>query len=177
MKLNKTMASFALTLVMAAAAQAADMGHGTVSFTGSIIDAPCSISPENIDQTVDLGQVSNSALAKKGKTSPKFFSIRLDNCALTAEEGATAKSKVSVKFTGTSGMTDGMLGLVGTAQGASLALTDKSGNLIPLNSASAAQTIQDGENTLSFGAYLQGDGDAVVPGDFKSVANFMMDYK
>lgn len=42
-------------------ANAADQGHGTVTFTGSIIDAPCSIAPESIDQTVNLGQISNVA--------------------------------------------------------------------------------------------------------------------
>ena len=43
-------------------ANAADQGHGKVTFTGSIIDAPCSISPDSIDQTVSLGQISNACL-------------------------------------------------------------------------------------------------------------------
>lgn len=51
-------------------ANAADQGHGKVTFTGSIIDAPCSISPDSIDQTVSLGQISNAALANSGTSTP-----------------------------------------------------------------------------------------------------------
>ncbi|MDI6978669.1 type 1 fimbrial protein, partial [Serratia sp. Se-RSBMAAmG] len=31
---------------------------GKVTFTGSIIDAPCSIAPGSVDQTVSLGAIS-----------------------------------------------------------------------------------------------------------------------
>lgn len=54
MKLNKTILAAGLVLGFASMANAADQGHGTVTFTGSIIDAPCSIAPESIDQTVNL---------------------------------------------------------------------------------------------------------------------------
>lgn len=57
-----------------------DQGHGKVTFTGSIIDAPCSISPETVDQTVDMGQVSNVALKNGGKSAPRQFDIKLEQC-------------------------------------------------------------------------------------------------
>ena len=57
MKLNKIMMA-AVIAFGASSFTGSRSGHGKVTFTGSIIDAPCSIAPESIDQTVDLGQVS-----------------------------------------------------------------------------------------------------------------------
>ncbi|MCK7148441.1 fimbrial protein [Enterobacter bugandensis] len=158
------------------AANAADQGHGTVTFTGSIIDAPCSISPDTIDQTVDLGQVSDSALAANSNTGtsvPRNFQIKLENCDTT-----TFKSVTST-FTGGEGSTADHLGITGTASGASVALTDAAGTLIKLGEPTAQHQLQDGNNTLMFSAYLQGDGASatIVPGDFTSIADFTLAYQ
>jgi type 1 fimbria pilin len=183
MKLNKIVLGVSLAFGIVTFAQAAtnaaykDQGHGTVTFTGSIVDAPCSIDPDTIDQTVNLGQVSNVQLAddgNKGMSTPKNFEIRLEKCNI----GDKGKS-VTATFTGAAGGTTGMLGMTGTAKGASIAMTDGSGKLIELNKATAAQALQNGNNTLMFAAYLQGDGASatIVPGDFKSVANFTLAYQ
>lgn len=66
MKLNKIVMALVLAFSTVSGAQAADQGHGKVTFTGSIIDAPCSITPQSIDQTVDLGQISKEALLSGG---------------------------------------------------------------------------------------------------------------
>ncbi|QSB39144.1 hypothetical protein JTY93_23415 [Pseudomonas hygromyciniae] len=50
-----------------------------------------------------------------------------------------------------------MLGIAGSAKGASIAITDGTGNLIELGTASSKLTLQDGNNTMLFAAYLQGD--------------------
>ncbi|EKS6740492.1 type 1 fimbrial protein [Enterobacter ludwigii] len=157
-------------------AHAANQGQGTVSFTGSIIDAPCSISPESVDQTVELGQVSNALLKKGGKSTPKAFSIDLEHCEL--EE---TKNKVSVTFTGVESATQkGMLSISGQASGASVAITDAGGKLISLGSASPVIGLNEGNTALRFTAYLQGEGGdkaVVVPGDFTAVADFTMAYQ
>ncbi|MGP2706387.1 fimbrial protein, partial [Serratia marcescens] len=80
MKLNKIMLTAVLAFGVSSLAHAADQGHGKVTFTGSIIDAPCSISPETVDQTVDMGQVSNVALKNGGKSAPRQFDIKLEQC-------------------------------------------------------------------------------------------------
>ena len=81
MKLNKIVMALVLAFSTVSGAQAADQGHGKVTFTGSIIDAPCSITPQSIDQTVDLGQISKEALLSGGKSTPRNFSIGLENCS------------------------------------------------------------------------------------------------
>ncbi len=180
-KMNNTMLAAVVLLGVSSVAHAAvkDQGHGTVTFTGSIIDAPCSITPETVDQTVDLGQVSNVALKDGGKSTPRNFSIGLENCELiTEKEGKN--NTVSLTFTGMeSAANNGLLGITGTAQGASIAITDAAGQVIKLGKPTKAQELQNGNNTLSFAAYLQGDGasSAVVPGDFQSVADFTLAYQ
>ncbi|OKP28071.1 fimbrial protein [Serratia fonticola] len=176
MKLNQLVTALGLGAVMiAGGVNAADQGHGSVTFKGSIIDAPCSIDPETIDQTVNLGQVSNVALQADNNTGtsiPKNFQIRLEGCNLS-----TAKT-VLTTFSGAEGA-NGLLGITGTAKGASIAITDGTGKLIELGQASKPQGIQDGSNTLVFSAYLQGDGASatIVPGDFSSVADFTLAYQ
>ncbi|HBZ8836193.1 TPA: type 1 fimbrial protein, partial [Citrobacter farmeri] len=44
---------------------------------------------------------------------------------------------------------------------------------------STKHTLLEGDNTLQFSAYLQGDGGsaAIIPGTFQSVADFRLDYQ
>lgn len=172
MKLNNLV--IALGIVMAAgAANAKDQGHGTISFTGAIIDAPCSITAETANQTVDLGQVSNVALTNGQTSSPKSFFIQLEQC-----DTSKLKSGVSTAFTGaTDANNPDMLGVTGSAKGAGIVITDGSGTPIKLDGTPTdAQTIGDGSNKLSFSAYLQANGASVTPGDFSSTADFTLSY-
>lgn len=168
------------TASLMANAAVKDQGHGTVTFTGSIIEAPCSITPETKDQTVSLGQVSNVALINGGHSTPKNFYIKLENCELTSADPGK-NNTVTVTFNGTSSV-DGtdLLGITGTAKGAGIALTDGAGKLIKLGIPTSAQSLGQGNNTLSFAAYLQGsnaENAAIVPGEFQSVADFTLAYQ
>lgn len=163
-----------VALGISSVANAADQGHGKVTFSGSIIDAPCSISPESEDQTVELGQISNVALKDGGKSTPRNFSVDLENCNFG--DPAT-KNKVSLTFTGMeSAANNGLLGITGTAKGASVAITSADGEVIELGKATKQQLLQDGSNTLNFAAYMQGDGANVTEGEFQSVADFTLAY-
>ncbi|CAI1948296.1 MULTISPECIES: fimbrial protein [Serratia] len=181
MQLNKIMLAAVMAFGMSSVAHAADSGKGTVTFTGSIVDAPCSISPETVDQTVSLGQVSNVALKDGGKSTPKNFKIELENCTV-----ATGKT-VQVTFTGAKAQetNKNLLAITGSASGAGIAMTDTSGALVELGKAGTAQMLQNGKNTLQFAAYMQGLGggsgtpapaDNVVPGDFTAITDFTLAY-
>jgi len=173
MKLNKIMMAAVIAFGASSVAHAANQGQGVVNFEGSIIDAPCSINPESVDQTVNLGQVSKVALKNGGQSTPKEFQILLENCEI--EEG---KENVSVTFTGVENES-GRLAINGAAKGASIALTDTAGKLIKMGEATSTQKVIEGKNILRFRAYLQGDNasEAVIPGDFTSVADFTMAYQ
>lgn len=170
------------TVFMACAAQAAtkDQGKGEVKFTGSIIEAPCSINPESAKQEISLGQIPVSQLKDGGKSTPVDFQIKLEKC------DTQTLTKVKATFTGapSNGNPD-LLGITGDASGASIAITNGSGTVVKLGQASTAVPMIDGSNTLAFAAYLQGDKAAagggtapiIVPGNFSSIANYALAYQ
>ncbi|AIN18958.1 fimbrial family protein [Yersinia rochesterensis] len=174
MKMNKTILAAALVLGFASVANAADQGQGTVTFNGSIIDAPCSIAAGSDAQTVEMGQISNVALQNGGKSSSHNFQIKLESCDI-----ATLKT-VTTTFGGAeSAAVAGLLGITGVAEGAGIAIVDGTGLPIKLGTATKPQTLVVGNNTLAFSAYLQGStvSDAIKPGSFSSVADFTLAYQ
>ncbi|MFQ2457986.1 fimbrial protein [Aeromonas sp. 25-248] len=150
---------------------------GQVEFVGTIIDSPCSITPDTADQTVPMGLVSSAVLAE-GNTKVIPFNIELEGC--TAE----AAKKVSVKFTGNSAETGGnALAIEGTAAGAGIELTDiASGKAIVLGTNTDPADLYAGDNTLQFGARLVKTSKVtaakdITPGEFTATANFEMSYQ
>ena len=182
MKLNKIMLAAVMAFGVSTVANAAvkDQGHGKVTFSGSIIDAPCSIAPESLDQTVELGAISNVALKSGGKSTPRNFQIKLENCELTSKDPGK-NNTVALTFSGSASDVDAkLLGITGTAKGAGIAITDGAGATIELGKPSKARELQNGTNTLSFAAYLQGAAAStatIVPGEFQSVADFTLAYQ
>ncbi|MBS0861597.1 fimbrial protein [Providencia rettgeri] len=176
--MKKILLATLITGVMSASALAADAGNGKVTFMGAIIDAPCSISPDSVDQTVELGQVSNMALADGGKSTPRTFEIALENCDVT-----NLTNGVSLTFTGAAATFDSnnkTLGIVGTGAGAGVQITSGSGEVVTLGTPTAFQQLQNGSNTLLLSAYLMGNGGGVAtitPGDFSAVADFTLAYE
>jgi len=163
-----------LALVTSGVANAEDQGNGKVTFYGSIVNAPCSIAPNVDDQKISLGQVSNTLLVNGGEQKAVPFTIELQNC------DNTTKKTVTATFTGKSGV-DGRLGITGEASGASILLRDASGKKIELGTATSAQNINAGNNSLQFSAALKGDGTtdkpvSIATGAFTAVTNFTLDY-
>ncbi|EJD6584522.1 type 1 fimbrial protein [Providencia rettgeri] len=178
MKMKSIAMASLVALGLVSAAQAADQGHGKVTFTGSIIEAPCSISPKSIDQTVPLGQIANVALVKGGKSDPQVFNILLTNCDVT-----NLTKGVQLTFSGAVAAFDQAnqtLGIVGTGSGAGVQITNGSGQVVTLGTPTPFQKIQTGNNTLNFAAYLIGNGgdlSTIKAGEFSSVADFTLSYQ
>ena len=175
MKFNKIMMVAEVACGMSSLAQAApkEQGHGKVTFTGSIIDAPCSIASGSSDQTVELGQISNVLLKSGGKSTAHAFKIELEGCEISEE--ADAKNKVTISFNGEVGA---VVDRLGTGLGASIVIEDVNGP-VKLATASKPQLLQNGDNTLNFSAYLQGDGASatITEGKFTTTANFTLAYQ
>ncbi|OCJ24494.1 fimbrial protein [Serratia sp. 14-2641] len=166
---------FLTTFAFSSAAMAEGSGRMTVS--GSIIktQTSCAIAPESIDQTVTLGQVADAALLENngsGKSVPQHFNIRLEDCEVSGG------NSVTVTFVGVEGK-EGRLGITGTASGASVALADGSGNVLELGKPSKSISLQNGNNTLPFTVYLQGDGvpGNIQAGDYQAAAGFMLNFQ
>ena len=176
MEFNKIMMTAVMIFGSVSVADAADAGHGKVTFNGAIIDSPCSISPDTVDQTVDLGQVSNVALAANGKNGtsvPRPFQIKLENCDISTLKTVQTTCSGSV-----SAYDPDSLGISGTASGASIVMNDGSNNKIKLGVPTTPQTLLNGYNTLVYSAFLQGGGASatIIPGEFQSIAGFTLAY-
>ena len=175
MKLNILALVVAAGFMSNAFAVATEAGKGQIKFTGSIIEAPCSITPGTSNQNIELGQISSTALQDGGKSTPVTFQIDLEKCDTTSLPGVTAT------FTGpASASNTDLLGITGSAKGASIVLTDGAGTPIKFGTATSPQLIMDGSNTLVFSAYLQGDtteGAVITPGEFTSIANYALAYE
>lgn len=181
-RLNLVYVCVCTSMLYSGAIHSAQMGVGTITFKGSIIEAPCSISAATADQTISLGMVSTKSLAG-GKTSqPSYFSIDLSDCT-----PGTLKSAL-VTFTGqqtSDKVNNGRLAITGTAKGASVGLRSGENDIklgVPLSN-----PLTEGNNKFNFTAYLQGDSVSgadnkvtakdIVPGDFQAVANFKLNYE
>lgn len=173
------------------AAAPSNQGHGKVTFKGEIIDAPCSISSDSIDQTVDLGQIANSVLANGGASTFTPFTIQLEDCVLTdagtGDNNSVLNEKVSITFSGASaGFDKTLLGMVGLNAGegdinnVGIRLLDTHSKPINMGQATAQSvTLQVGDNTLEFGAFVQGADvtvDKIPLGKFEAVTNFTLAY-
>lgn len=173
--MKKVILATLISGAMSASALAVDAGSGTVTFTGSIIEAPCSIAPGEENQEVALGQVSNVTLAAGGSSSAQPFTIQLEGCNLEH------KNQVTVTFNGTAAGATGTAGadflqITGDASGAAVKIMNASGATIAVNSGNTQNYVQ-GDNTLKFQAALQGfKGATVVPGNFQAVTNFTLAY-
>ncbi|EMU8144871.1 fimbrial protein [Salmonella enterica] len=103
---NKIIIAMAAAGMMCAtSAFAADAGGGTITFSGSVIEAPCSIVPDSQNIQVNLGQVSAKSLKTAGATSSAVpVTINLTGCSFDDTSGntppATNYSKVAVVFPG-----------------------------------------------------------------------------
>lgn len=187
MKLNKFSLSigvFLSSFVMLNQAIAADPtptpsiigGSGDVSFKGMITEAPCSITPDTANQTVDLGTISSKVLANAGRTASVGFNIKLSDCDISTLKDKT----VTAKFVGSpSPKGANFFGISGNAKNASIGILDGQGTPVTQGQATTPTILQDGNNTIVYTAFLQGDSasTAVVPGDFSSTANFTLTYQ
>lgn len=125
----------AAVLLGPVAAFAADFGQGTITFTGSVTEAPCSIAAADSNLAIDLGQISQKNLAGAGKFSASVpITIHLTGCTFEADTGAGTNtngklSKVGVSFTGaTSNPATGMLTNTGNAANVAVQILSKDNN-------------------------------------------------
>ncbi len=152
----------------------ANAADGTVTFTGSVHSGACSIKPEFVDQIVRLGAIAKHQLESGGKSTARSVKIELEGCDLASLTDKT----VTTMFTGApSDTVPGAIGTVGDAGGIGIMMTH-GGRPIVLGTPTTPQAIATGNNTLEFGAYVQGQATgAIVPGEFSAVTNFTLAYQ
>nr|WP_206433616.1 fimbrial protein [Pseudomonas synxantha] len=160
--------------LLAGSISVAQASQGTVTFLGSVHSGACSIKPDSVDQTVHLGAIAKHQLQAGGKSEARRVLIELEGCDLA---GLTDNTVTTTFTAAPSTVVPGAIGTVGGAGNMGIMMTH-GGDLVKLGVPTAPQIISAGDNTLEFGAYVQGaaTGD-IVPGDFSAVTNFTLAYQ
>lgn len=115
---------------------------GVIHFKGEVVNAACAIDSESMNQTVELGQVRSSRLAKAGDLSSAVgFNIKLNDC------DTNVSSNAAVAFLGTTVTSnDDTLALqssaAGSAQNVGIQILDRTGEVLVLDGATfSAKTV------------------------------------
>lgn len=151
----------------------------TVNLHGRIIDQPCVVSPESLDQEVEMGVVDVKELYANGVAELVPFSIRLTNC----KPGIFRMAKVTFTGSQDTELSGGLAFTAGIARGAGIRLYDVAQSPLNLGSASRGYLLGGAaDNELQFFARVEGHPAALTakniqPGDYSAVANFIVAYE
>lgn len=181
MKINVLAAGVLLSLAgLANAATTAIVNGGNVHFTGEVVNAACAVDANSTDQTVKMGQVKTSTLAKAGNSGDKVpFTIQLDDC------DTSVSTKASISFSGTTagGTYTNALALAGSSAGSAtnvgIQILDSTGSPIALDGVAFSKAIDlnDGKTVLPFSARYIATADAATAGIANADATFKVQYQ
>ncbi|TLH32990.1 P fimbria major subunit PapA [Escherichia coli] len=167
------------------AAPTTPQGQGRVTFNGTVVDAPCSISQKSADQSIDFGQLSKSFLQAGGVSKPMNLDIELVNCDITSFKGgggapAAKKGTVKLAFSGTrvSGHNEELDTSGGT--GTAIVVQAAGKNVSFDGTEGDANTLKDGDNVLHYTAIVKkssANKAQVTEGAFSAVATFNLSYQ
>lgn len=185
---QKTLAALAVSLLFTSPVFAADEGSGEIHFKGEVLEAPCEIAPEDLDMTIDLGEVTTYRMNEDHHSDKKPVDIHLINCRAGSTNDGTgvALSRVVVKFDGTSKTTGAEPLLanttVGGATGVGVRLMNKDDSPIVLGTDSKETLLPrgiDAQLTLNFFAWMEqiDAGNGVTPGAVTAEATYILDYQ
>ena len=185
--LFKLAATAALAMGMTSSAMAVGSNTAKVTFTGNIVDSPCSITIETQDQTVDMGQsIGNGTLTNGRESTHRPFQIDLEGCTFTTEQNMNVVFSVGAGTTSATGATDNLALMntngTGPISNVSLALGDENSNAIKLGDTFVKPLTMDGtvgaaKQSLHFNAWLIGASTGTVgTGEFSSAANVTISY-
>lgn len=169
----------ALCCVLPFAAQAVEVGSTMVYLQGTILPSSCNIAAGNNKKSINMGTYANNSalLNTVGKVlTSKDLSISLTGCN-------TGIIGTVVTFSGDTSLDDPtLLALTDpdspeTVQGLAVRISDKDGNVIPVNGESILQTLTPGNNTLKFKLAYQVTKIPVTAGTANAVLYMDMAYQ
>lgn len=177
MKLSKIILASAITMAFALNTNAADYGthNGTVTFNGRILETPCSVSQNDLQQTVEFGEISKAVLESGETSNIRTFDITLKNCTFDVSTTTTI-----VFNGGTAAGTNDRLALNGGATGAGIAV-EYAGSKIKFDGETPAvdqSVLANGDNNFTFTTYVEKlpSATAINVGEFSTTANFVISY-
>lgn len=164
-----------------------DGEHGLLHVYGQLVDSPCQISMDSLEQTVSLGTLASADLSYPGaRSQPVKFTVRLHGCLVASGHlwdaytdsttwGAN-QPVVSVSFTAPADFSDPSLMKLAGVEGIALRMTDSRGHDVRLGSSGVPQLLTPGENALTWMVQAERVPGPLTPGSFRAIANFEMSY-
>ncbi|MGF6560340.1 fimbrial protein [Erwinia aphidicola] len=147
-----------------------------VHFYGTLVSEACTLRPGDETIRVDFSDIVDSYLYNNGRTPSKSFQLRLLDCDLSIG------NQLSVSFSGNESIAlPGLLAVMPNNSGIAVGIEDAEGKAIALNSGNKKITLENGNMTLKFAAWIQGEPQAIkahsiTGGKFSAVATFRLDY-
>ncbi|EDK5786701.1 fimbrial protein StdA [Salmonella enterica subsp. enterica serovar Panama] len=174
------------TSAFAATPTMGPFGSGTIHFTGTITNSPCSVAPGDDALVVPFGQISYRDLDAADKTTASHpIVIHLTGCAFDPDPGTPANpaglmSKAQVAFTGAPTTGNKAYANAGSARNVGVQLLESDNNT-PIEAnyipkITDAQQLQAGDNQLRFFARLIAVGGAATPGSVDSTVTYTLTY-
>lgn len=185
MKVSRLLLAGLASSLLCANVMADDQGSGKITFSGEVIDAPCTIAADDVDKTVDLGEITLAEITSAGKSTPVPVEIHLTDCSLTnyTTSGGVNVSKVDVTFSSTATTAEDIDLLNNTtssgAEGVGVRLLTESEQNITLGQAEEVPLIVDStEQTLTFKAQMETiSGKTPTPGFVTANATYVLNYQ
>ncbi|MBJ9983881.1 type 1 fimbrial protein [Acinetobacter sp. S40] len=178
MKLAKLATASVLVASLAPFCAMAD-NTGVVKFQGQVVDSPCNIEQESLDQTVDFGQLSRKAL-EAGQAAEADFDIKFTGCDFNTFANAGPVNTMEVSFTGTEYADAGKTLLSTSSNNVNNVGVSINGFTFGTAKDVLSSIVnQKGDNTLTFKALASAVDVAkpVAEGKFSAVSNFRITYQ
>lgn len=151
-----------------------DQGHGTVGMQGSIIDTPCAIAVNDVDQTVEMNVGTTGEVIHDGHGPMQVFSIHLTGCTLKPQRPhAKDWSWFQVTF---DGIPDGDLFGVTGADGIGIKISDSEGYVARPGIPLPAVKLNSGKQVLEYTLQVVAAPNRLRAGDYRATVRFKVDY-
>jgi len=142
---------------------------------GEIIETACAIDTKSRDQTIEIGNLPISQIARDGQGEPHLFSIRLVNCELARQDTSLADWRhFQITFDGAADA--GLFSIGGAAKGFALQLSDSHGNIATPGSPLPVGDISAKEMLLNYSLRVVSNHQLLQVGEYNSTVRFKMDY-
>lgn len=150
-----------------------------VNFSGTLVEEPCMLAPEDSAIEIDFGTVINKLLYSHKRTSGKPFTLHLLECDLSLGD------KVSITFIGTEDADQaGMIALdaSSTTSGIAIGIETLENELIPINRTAEFQTLKKGSNEINLQIFISAENKAInektiTPGQLTTNITFLLNYE
>lgn len=155
------------------------MAADNLNFRGNLVAVPCTLRPGDDAVTLEMSKVSTQYLYANNRTIGIPFMLHLESCDTSIADSVTTT------FSGLPNPAlPGLLALDSSsvARGIAIGIETPANVPLPLNTASDEQVLTDGNNNISFKAYVRGEPQAISDktirsGSFKAVSTFTLDYQ